>query len=75
MCFNILNHVNLSEFQLLKGCTCQRISKHLIITGILFCSLLWEPSKTSFRRKLQLEKGYELIIIILIIAIITKKIW
>ena len=75
MCFNILSHVNLPEFQLLKGCTCQGISKHLIITGILFCSLLWEPSKTSFRGKLQLEKGYELIIIILIIAIITKKIW
>lgn len=75
MCFNILSHVNLPEFQLLKGCACQRISKHLIITGILFCSLLWEPSKTSFTGKLQLEKGYELIIIILIIVIITKKAW
>lgn len=74
MCFNILSHVKLLDLQLPKGCVCQRISKHLIITGILFCSPLWEPSKTSFKRKLQLEKDYELIIIVLIIAIITKMV-
>lgn len=42
MCLHTLSTADLPEFQLVKACICQKISKHLVMTRMSFCSLLWD---------------------------------